>query len=56
MDQEDWKKMSKASCKTLLSQLPLKKLKKDLENYPGEEDEETQQEWTYEYVLAHKLV
>ncbi len=56
LDQRDWNEMMKKSCQVLLSQLPLEKLENDLENYPGEEDEETQQKWVYEYILAYKLV
>ena len=56
-DYWDWENIIPKACQVFLDQLPLDTLEKDLEEgFPVNEDEKTQQEWVYEYMMAHKLV
>lgn len=57
LDQGNWEKMIKKTCKVLQSQLSIEKLKQDITNGSFlNEDEEAQKKWLYDYVLAHQLV
>ena len=50
-----WKNMINHSSQCLKSCYPISTIKRDLKDFPAEEDEKAKQEWLYKYAITHKI-